>query len=94
MTEQQDPDERPFRHGGPWRPGTSRDRPRRDHPPAAPWVRVVLAVAPVVGLVRLGGSVIAWQSCGATGSQALFAAVQGLGAKPSVLECLGVGLSG
>jgi len=54
---------------------------------------VVLAVPLVVGLVRLGGSVIAWQSCGATGSQALFAAVQGLGAKPSVLECLGVGLS-
>jgi hypothetical protein len=90
MSGQQDPGERPFQEGGPWRP---RPAPKpRNRDPAPPWLRVVLAVALVVGLVRLGGSVIAWQSCGATGGQALFAAVQGLGAKPSVLECLGAGL--
>jgi hypothetical protein len=58
-----------------------------------PWVRVAVAIVLVVGLVRLLGSVGAWESCGAQTGQAWVLAVQGLGAKPTALECLGVGLS-
>lgn len=58
-----------------------------------PWVRVAVAVVLVVGLVRLLGSVGAWESCGSQPGQAWALAVQGLGAKPTALECLGAGLS-
>ncbi len=55
-----------------------------------PWVRVAVAVVLMVGLVRLLGSVGAWESCGAESGQAWVLAVQGLGARPTALECLGI----
>jgi len=57
------------------------------------WIRVAVAIVLVVGLVRLLGSVSAWEACGAETGQAWALAVQGIGAKPSALECLGVGLN-
>ncbi len=74
------------------RPPDQQPHPRRlANQPA--WIRIAVAVVLVVGLVRLLGSVGAWESCGADGGQAWVLAVQGLGAKPSALECLGAGLN-
>jgi hypothetical protein len=74
------------------RPPDHQPHPRRLAAQPA-WVRIAVAVVLVVGVVRLLGSVAAWTSCGADGSQAWVLAIQGLGAKPSALECLGAGLN-
>jgi len=58
-----------------------------------PWVKIAVAVVLVVGVVRLLGSVGSWESCGAEPGQAWVLAVQGLGARPTALECLGAGLN-
>jgi hypothetical protein len=74
------------------RPADHQPHPRRLAAQPA-WVRIAVAVVLVVGVVRLLGSVAAWTSCGADGGQAWVLAIQGLGAKPSALECLGAGLN-
>ncbi|HZD69897.1 MAG TPA: hypothetical protein VFA45_13630 [Actinomycetes bacterium] len=74
------------------RPPDHQPHPRRRLANQPAWVRIAVAVVLVVGTVRLLGSVEAWVSCGADTGQAWVLAIQGLGAKPSALECLGVGL--